>query len=170
MRGRGGEGVGVPPRGLPGVRGVRYVAHFSSARSRTQYRGGGQGDTNAAKHSQQDYCPPFQTSIKRATDVPQRYKWYQNIRLSTKNKFLSRQKSQSGPFTNSPMLYVVCSIYIQLYVLSPFSNVYKTGYRRPTKVQLVPKHSSVNEEQVHESRSVTKWAVYEQPLALCCMQ
>ena len=134
MRGRGGEGVGVPPRGLPGVRGVRYVAHFSSARSRTQYRGGGQGDTNAAKHSQQDYCPPFQTSIKRATDVPQRYKWYQNIRLSTKNKFLSRQKSQSGPFTNSPLLYVVCSKCIQLYVLCMYCPPFQRPIKRATDV------------------------------------
>ena len=46
---RGGEKAGAPPRGFPGVRGVRNVAHFSSARSRTQYRGRGQGDTNAAK-------------------------------------------------------------------------------------------------------------------------
>ena len=82
---------------------------------------------------------------------------------------MSREVSQSGPFTISPLLYVVCSIYIQLYVLSPFSKAYKTSYRRPTKAQVVPKHSSVNEEQVHESRSVTKWAVYEQPLAVCCM-
>ena len=44
-----GEKAGAPPRGFPGVRGVRNVAHFSSARSRTQYRGRGQGDTNAAK-------------------------------------------------------------------------------------------------------------------------
>ena len=63
------------------------------------------------------------------------------------------------------MLYVVCSEYIQLYVLSPFSEVSKSGNRRPTKAQVVPKDSSVNEEQVHESKKVKKWAVYEQPLA-----
>ena len=80
------------------------------------------------------YCPPIQRLIKRATDVLQRHKWYQNIPLLTRNKYMSREVSQSGPFTNSPLLYVVCSKCIQLYVLCMYCPPFQRPIKRATDV------------------------------------